>query len=59
MRLPRAEVLRVLRNAGLFEAADGLASDLPDVVDIDRDHQLFERWGVDRDVLISQMGGSP
>jgi hypothetical protein len=59
MKLARAEVLRVLRNAGLFQAADGLAPVLPEVVDIERDHQLFERWGVDRDVLVSQMGGSP
>jgi hypothetical protein len=59
MQMPRCEVLRVLRNAGLFQAADGLAAELPEVVDIDRDHQLFERWGVDRGVLISRMGGSP
>jgi hypothetical protein len=59
MQLSRVEVLRVLRNAGLFQEADELAPVLPEVVDIDRDHQLFERWGVDRDVLISRMGGSP
>ena len=55
----RAEVLRTLRNAGLFHLADELAPVLPDVVDLERDHALFERYGLDRDVLMSRRGGSP
>jgi hypothetical protein len=55
----RAEVLRVVRNAGLFEVADELAAELPEVVDLDRDHALFERHGLDVDELTSRMGGSP
>jgi hypothetical protein len=58
MRLPRAEVLRVLRNAGLVHEADELAPELPGTVDIDRNHEVFERYGIDRDVLVSRMGGS-
>jgi hypothetical protein len=56
--LPRAEVLRVLRNAGLVHEADELAPELPETVDIDRNHEVFERYGIDRDVLVSRMGGS-
>jgi hypothetical protein len=59
MQLPRAEVLRVVRNAGLAQVADRLAPDLPETVDFDRDRPLFDRHGIDIDLLISRMGGSP
>jgi hypothetical protein len=59
MQLPRTEVLRVLRNAGLRGVADELSSQLPEVVDFDRDRPLFDRYAVDLDVLVSRMGGSP
>jgi hypothetical protein len=55
----KADVLRVLRHAGLFEAAEKLEPVLPEVVDLDRDQDLLERYGVNRDVLVSRMGGSP
>jgi hypothetical protein len=48
----------VLRNAGLVHEADELAPELPETVDIDRNHEVFERYGIDRDVLVSRMGGS-
>jgi len=59
MKRTRVQVLQVLRNAGLFGVAEQLAPVLPEVVDFDRDHALFERYGVDRDELVSRMGGSP
>ena len=59
MKRTRVQVLQVLRNAGLFGVAEALAPVLPDDVDFDRDHELFERYGVDRDELVSRMGGSP
>jgi hypothetical protein len=59
MKVPRAEVLRVLRNAGLSQIADELAPELPEIVDRDRDRPLFDRYGVDLDELVSRMGGSP
>jgi hypothetical protein len=59
MQRTRAEFLRVLRHAGLFDVADELAPVLPEVVDFDRDHELFERYGLNPDELISRMGGSP
>lgn len=59
MKRSKAEVLRVLRHAGLFQVADKLEPVLPEVVDLDHDHELFERYGLDQDVLISQLGASP
>jgi hypothetical protein len=59
MKRSRAEVLRVLRHAGLSEVAEELAPVLPDVVDFDRDRELFERYRLDQDELMSRMGGSP
>ena len=59
MKRSKPEFLRVLRHAGLFQIADELEPVLPDVVDFDLDHQLLERYGLEPDVLVSRMGGSP
>ena len=59
MKRSKAEVLRVLRQAGLFHVADELEALLPEVVDFDRDHELLERFGLEQDVLMSRMGASP
>ena len=59
MQLPRGEVLRVLRHAGLPDVADAIGPELPDVVDIDRERSLFDRHGVSLELLVSRLGGSP
>jgi|tagenome__1003787_1003787.scaffolds.fasta_scaffold20644642_2 hypothetical protein len=59
MTRSKAEVLRVLRQAGLFHVADELERSLPDVVDFDRDSELLARHGLEPDVLMSRMGASP
>lgn len=59
MKRAKAEVLRVLRRAGLFDAANELEPVLPEVVDFDRDHELLERYGLSQDELMSRMGASP
>lgn len=59
MQRTRTEILRVLRRAGLSQVADELAPELPEVVDLDRDHELFERYRLDADELMNRMGGSP
>ena len=59
MQRTRAEILRVLRNAGMFDVADELAPVLPEVVDFDRDRALLERYRLDPAELVSRMGGSP
>jgi hypothetical protein len=55
----RQEVVRMLRKAGFHEAADEAIRDLPDPVDLDHVQQWGGQRGITRDVLISQLGGSP
>jgi len=49
----------MLRKAGFREAADEAMRDLPDPVDLDHLRDWGAQRGITRDVLISQMGGSP
>ena len=49
----------MLRKAGFHEAADRAMRDLPDPVDLDHVQQWGAQHGITRDILISQMGGSP
>jgi hypothetical protein len=57
---PKADVLRVLRRAGVAEEAiEALNDALDDPVDVQRDGNLFLRYGITLDTLISRMGGSP
>jgi hypothetical protein len=55
----RQEVVRMLRKAGFREAADEAMRDLPDPVELDHVQDWGIQRGITRDVLISQMGGSP
>jgi hypothetical protein len=55
----RQEVVRMLRKAGFREAADQAMRDLPDPVDFDHVQEWGRQHGITRDVLISQVGGSP
>lgn len=59
MQLRRSEVIRVVRNAGLPDVAEELGQELPDVVDLDRDRPVLDRYGVNLDLLVNRMGGSP
>jgi hypothetical protein len=59
VQIPRQEVLRVLRRAGITENVDELALVLPETVDLDRDAELLARHGISHDELISRLGGSP
>jgi hypothetical protein len=59
VQIPRQEVLRVLRRAGITENVDELALVLPETVDLDRDGDLLARHGISHDELISRLGGSP
>jgi hypothetical protein len=55
----KQEVVRMLRNAGFRETADEAMRDLPDPVDLDHVREWGRQHGITRDVLTSQMGGSP
>ena len=57
---PKRKVLAVLRRAGLGEQKiNEVDRVLGDPVDLDRDGDVLARHGITRDMLISQMGGSP
>ena len=49
----------MLRKAGFAEAADEAMRELPDPVDLDHAQAWGRQRGITRDVLISQLGGSP
>lgn len=59
MLTTKTEVVRVLRNAGLSEAAEEAERTLPDELDIERAADFGAPYGITRDMLISRMGGSP
>ena len=56
----KAEALEILRRTGVDqETIQALAVALPDPVDLERDANLFGRYGITRDALVDRMGGSP
>jgi ABC-type antimicrobial peptide transport system ATPase subunit len=59
MLMKKHEIVRVLRNAGLEDAAEEAERSLPDEVDSERAAEFGLRHGITRDELISRMGGSP
>lgn len=59
MPYSRQEVVRMLRQAGFGETADEAMRDLPDPVDLDHLREWGRQRGITREVLTSQLGGSP
>jgi hypothetical protein len=59
MMMSKHEVVRVLRNAGLPEAAEEAERTLPDELEYEQVAKFSARYGITRDELISRMGGSP
>jgi hypothetical protein len=55
---PKADVLAVLRRCGLSEQTAFDAA-LDDPVDLERDADLFFRYGITLEGLVDRMGGSP
>lgn len=54
------EVAGVLRRAGYSkEFISELLSQLPDPVDVQRDQQIFARYGLSPERLMDRIGGSP
>jgi hypothetical protein len=55
----KAEVLNVLARTGIpKEAIAEISTKLPDPVDLDEQGALLQAYGVTRDGIISQLGGS-
>jgi hypothetical protein len=59
-RLPKKDFLHVLRRAGIPEETIKAADEqLHDPVDEEKDGIFLVTHGLDRDQLVSRMGGSP
>ena len=59
MQYGRQEVVDLLRKAGLPDAADEAIAELPDPVSFQDVDEWATQHAITRDVLISQLGGSP
>jgi len=58
-RHSRQDVASVLRRAGFRQAADEALRALPDTVDIGQILAFLAPYGISKDDIISQLGGSP
>ena len=59
MEVSRQHVLDILRRTGFADLVDEVSPLLPDPVDVDEAQRILGPYGITRDVLTSQMGGSP
>jgi hypothetical protein len=57
--LSKDEVLEVLRRTGAYNLVEGHESELPEVIDTDRDEAILERLGIYRSSLMESLGSSP
>jgi hypothetical protein len=57
--LSKDEVLEVLRRTGAYNLVEGHESELPDVIDTDRDELILDRLGIYRGNLMESLGSSP
>jgi hypothetical protein len=55
----RSDVESTLRKAGLPDLAELVERSLPDPVELQEVQELLAPYGVNRDVLVDRMGGSP
>jgi hypothetical protein len=51
--------VNTLRHLGYTEAAEQAARELPDPVSMEEIRKFADRYGISRDEVVSQMGGSP
>ena len=59
-QISQDEFALVLRRAGYpAEKIQKIIAELPDPIDVDRDSEVLERYGLSRDRLTDKMGGSP
>ncbi|HLN66340.1 MAG TPA: hypothetical protein VK280_03595 [Streptosporangiaceae bacterium] len=59
MQYSKQEVVTLLRRTGYTELADEAERVLPDPVDVGQLEAFANSHGVNRDDIISEMGGSP
>jgi hypothetical protein len=54
----KQQVINTLRRSGFREAAVGAETELPDEVDVDALQTWSATYGITKDAIVSQMGGS-
>ena len=59
MKVPRQQVIDLMRRLDYPQVADKVERELPDPVDMDQVIAFGSDHGITRDELISRMGGSP
>ncbi len=59
MQYSRQEIVAIMRRTGFTQLADEAERVLPDPVPVDRLEAFAQAHGLDRDSMISEMGGSP
>ena len=58
MQIPKEQILELLRSRGEQDKANQADGELPDQVDTEQHAGLLEKFGIDPQDLISQLGGS-
>ena len=58
MQIPKKKILELLRSRGDDDKASQAEGELPDQVDTEHHAALLEKFGIDPQDLISQLGGS-
>jgi hypothetical protein len=59
MKLPRQQIVRAFRRAGLPELAEAARKTLPETVDAKVLDQFCAAYGMSMASLVERMGGSP
>ena len=59
MSYSRQWVVDTLRHIGYPQAADAALHELPDGIDLEQLQVFGDKHGINRDDLVSRMGGSP
>ena len=58
MEIPKDKILELLRSRGDQDTASQAEGELPDQVDTDQHADLLQKFGIDPQDLISQLGES-
>ena len=58
MQIPKEQILELLRSRGENDKAGQAEGELPDQVDTEQHAGLLQKFGIDPQDLISQLGGS-
>ena len=58
MEIPKEQILEFLRSRGEQDKASEAEGELPEKVDTDRDAGLLQKFGINPQDLLSQLGGA-